>query len=468
VASIPEGYREVPEEDRLKAKSFFDSARARGETGNFEYCIELYLSGLAFDPDEVKAHQELRDFSMKRKASGGKSLGFFDAMKLRRSSKDDKQNMLNAEKLLAYDPGNTDYMVTLMQNAHRGGYFDTVLWVGPILQRANADDKKPDFGKFIILRDVYKSLNQWRLATDATNYALRMRPEDMELQTEVKNLGAMSTMDEGKYGEAGSFRDSVKDMGKQTRLMIAEKDMQDEGGHAALIAEAEAEFKAEPDDVGKMMKLVDVLEKTELPEHEGRAVELLQKCFEKTKQYRYRMRIGAIQIKQMARMERSKRAALAADPANAELRQEYAQLRKEQNQFELDEFQAAAQAYPTEMRFKYEAGKRLFNLAMYKEAIPVLQVARNDPKYRVDAGILLACSFLEAGYTDEADDTLANLIRDYPIQGDTKCKDMYYWRARALEQKNQKAESLQHYSKVTQWDFNYRDVQVRMKKLKGV
>jgi len=468
VASIPEGYREVPEEDRAKAKSFFDSARTRGTTGNFEYCIELYLNGLSFDPDAVEAHQELRDFSMKRKASGGKSLGFFEAMKLRRSSKDDKQNMLNAEKLLAYDPGNTDYMVSLMQNAHRGGYFDTVLWIGPILQRANADDKKPDFGKFIILRDVYKSLNQWKLATDATNYALRMRPEDMELQTEVKNLGAMDTMDSGKYGEAGSFRTSVRDMSKQSRLMFAEKDVQDMDGHVAIIADAEAEYKAAPDDISKAMKLVDALEKTEQPDYESRAIELLQQAFDKTKQYRYRLRIGLMQIKQMARMERGKRAALAADPTNADLRQEYAQFRKEQNQFELEEYQAASQNYPTEMRYKFEVGRRMFNLGMHKDAIPVLQQARNDPKYRVDAGLLLACSFLEAGFADEADDTLAGLIRDYPIQGDTKSKEMFYWRARTLEQKNLKAESLQHYSKVAQWDFNYRDVQARMKKLKGV
>lgn len=468
MASIPEGYREVPEEDRIKAKSFFDRARTPGNTGNFEFCIELFLLGLALDPDAVPAHQELRDYSMKRKASGGKPVGFFEAMKLRRGSKDDKQNMLNAEKLLAYDPGNTDYMVSLMQNAHRGGYFDTVLWIGPILQRANADSKKPEFSKFIILRDVYKSLNQWQLATDATNYALRMRPEDMELQTELKNLGAMSTMKEGNYGEAGSFRDSVKDMGKQARLMFAEKDVQDMGGHAAMIAEAEAEYKADPEDIGKTMRLVDALEKTENPDYESRAIEILQKLHDQTKQYRYRMRIGAIQIKQMSRMERGKRAALAADPTNADLRQEYTQLRKEQTQFELDEFQAAAREYPTEMRYKFETGKRMFNLGMHKDAIPVLQQARNDPKYRVDAGLLLACSFLEAGYADEADETLANLIRDYPIQGDTKSKDMFYWRARTLEQKNQKAESLQHYSKVAQWDFNYRDVQARMKKLKGV
>ena len=29
------------------------------------------------------------------------------------------------------------------------GFYDTVMWMGPILQKANADDRKPDFNKFI-------------------------------------------------------------------------------------------------------------------------------------------------------------------------------------------------------------------------------------------------------------------------------------------------------------------------------
>jgi hypothetical protein len=133
---------------------------------------------------------------MKRKASGGKPMGMMERAKLR-SSKDDKQNMLNAEKMLAYDPGNTDHMVSLLQNAQRAGCYDSVLWVGPILLKANSDQKKPDFNKYIILRDVYKSIHEWARAVEACQYAAAMRPEDMDLQTELKNLGAYRTMKEG-------------------------------------------------------------------------------------------------------------------------------------------------------------------------------------------------------------------------------------------------------------------------------
>ena len=101
VAEVPEGYKEVPPEDRAKAKVFFERGKTVAGTGNYEYAIEMYLQGFALDPDAIDAHQELRDISLKRKASGGKAMGFLEAMKLKRPNSDDKVNMLNAEKLMS-------------------------------------------------------------------------------------------------------------------------------------------------------------------------------------------------------------------------------------------------------------------------------------------------------------------------------------------------------------------------------
>jgi tetratricopeptide (TPR) repeat protein len=466
VAEVPEGYKEVPPEDRAKAKVFFERGKTVAGTGNYEYAIEMYLQGFALDPDAIDAHQELRDLSLKRKVSGGKAIGFMEAMKLKRPNSDDKVNMLHAEKLMSYDPGNTDHMQSLLQSAYRGGYWDTVLWVGPIFQTANAADKKSDFGKFILLRDVYKGLKRWRLAADACQYALKLRPHDMDLTTELKNLGAMDTMQSAGYEKGGSFRDQIRDMNKQSMLLTGDKDFADLDAMTAIIHQAEADYKAEPNDPSKAMKLVDALEKTEHSDFESKAIDILQDWYDKTKQFRYRQRIGLIHMKQLARMERSKREALTLDPKNEDLRKEYTDFRREQIEFEFKEYELASGAYPTDMRWRFEMGKRMFSLSNFLGAIPVLQQARNDPKYRVDAGLLLALAFYNAKFLDEADDTLANLIRDYQIQGDDRSKEMFYWRGRVLEEKGMTPEALAHYSKVAQWDFNFKDVQARMKRLK--
>ncbi len=466
MADVPQGYQNVPEEDQKKAKVFFDYGTSAAGTGNYDYAIEMYLQGLMLDPDATDAHQRLRDISLKRKASGGKDLGFMDKMKLGKG-KEDRESMINYTKLLSYDPGNTDRMVSMLQTALRAGFYDTVMWLGPILQKANADDKKPDFNKFVTLKDAYKGLKQWKLATDACTYALRLRPDDMDLHTEMKNLGAQHTMDSGGYGGGGSFRDSVKDMAGQAKLMAGDKDIRNVDVMAALIADAEAELAKEPNEPGKIMKLVEALVKSESPDYENRAIEVLDEAFQRTKQFRFRHNIGKIKMSQMTRMERSLRANLQANPTDPTARAQYAQYIQEKTQEELTELQLWVENYPTETGYRMEVAKRMFDLKMHGDSIPIFQQARNDPKYRIDAGIYLGRAFLAAEFLEEAIDTLKGIIDDYQLKGDARSKEMNYWYGRALEQKGEIPSAIKAYSQVAMMEFNYRDVQARIKKLRA-
>ncbi len=469
MAEVPEGYRAVSEEDSRKAKVFFEFGRTAAETGNFEYAIEMYLQGLAVDPEEIEAHQALREISLKRKASGGKSLGMRDRMKLPRAAKDDnKQNMLNAERLLAFDPGSTDYMVTLLTSAHKAGYWDTAIWIGPILLRANSELPKPDVSKYLTLKNVYKDLRRWKDATEAAHYALRVKPDDMDLHTELKNLGAQNAMTEGGYETSRSFRDSVRDMNKQQKLMDEEKGSFSEDAMSRMVREAEAEYRADPEESGKLMKLVDTYEKTADPELENRATQLLEKWFEKTRQFRFRQRIGKIHIGQMKRMERQLQQEMQGNPADESLKKDYEQFVREKLEFELKEYKLWSENYPTEMNLRFEVARRLIALKYYDEAIPVLQQARMDPKYKYDAAVLLGIAFLESQYVDEAVETLQVAIDDYSGRGDQRSKEMYYWQGRALENKGDNETAIKRYSQLAQWDFGYRDVQTRIKRLRAL
>lgn len=467
VADIPQGYQEVPEEDRRKAKVFFDRGKTVAGTGQYDYAIEMFLQGLTIDPDAVEAHQDLREISLRRKASGGKNLGMFERMKIK-SGKDDKQNMLTAEKLLAYDPGNTDQMMTMTDSAYKAGFYDTVMWIGPLTFKANGDSGKPDFNKYQKLKDIYRALGQWKLATDACQAAVELRPDDMDLIKELKDLGAEHTMSIGKYAGGGSFRDSIKDMDGQRKLLEADMDVRTEDMMSRMIRESEAEWKAQPDEAGKIGKYVDALVKSEVPANENKAVEILTNAFEKTKQFRFRQAAGRIKIKQMDREERLRREKMQKNPQDEAVREEYRKFFLDKTEEELKEFTLWAEAYPTDLIHKYEVAKRMFALQRFSEAIPVFQTARQDPKIRVEASIFLARSFLEASFIDESVDTLHALIEDYQIKGDAKSKEMYYWYARALEGRNEVQPAIKAYSQVAQWDFNYRDVQARIKRLRGL
>jgi tetratricopeptide (TPR) repeat protein len=467
VADVPEGYHDIPDEDQKKAKVFFGHGATVAGTGNYEYAIEMYLDGLRLDPDATQAHQELRDISLKRKAAGGKDLGMFEKMKLAKAGKDDRETMINSEKLLSYDPGNTDRMITMIEAALRAGFYDTVMWMGPILQKANADDRKPDFTKFIKLKNAYKELKQWKLAADACTYAIRLRPDDMDLNTEMKNLGAQHTMDSGGYDKRGSFRDSVRDMNTQSKLLKQDMDVRNVDQMAGIIADAEKDYLQDKTDNVKLMKYVEALVKTETPDYENRAIEVLDDMFKRSRQFRYRHNIGKIKFAQMSRMERTLRMAVQADPQDTGARTTYVNYIKEKTQEELTELLLWIENYPTETQYRMEAAKRMFDLGQYGEAIPVFQQVRSDPKFRVEAGVYLGRSFLMADFLDEAIDTLKGIIDEYQLKGDTKSKEMTYWYARSLEQKGDLAGSIKAYSQVAMMEFNYRDVQARIKKLRS-
>ena len=469
-AALLRGYRDIPEEDRNKAQVFFDRAKTVAGTGNYEYAIEMYIQGLNIDPENVEAHQALRDISLKRKASGGKDMGMLDRMKLGSKKGDDKLSMLNAEKLLAYDPGNMDRMLAVFQSAYRAGFYDTVLWIGPILQRANAEAKKPDYHKFIAMRDVYNALEEYKLATEACHYALTLRPDDMNLQQEMKNLAAKQTMKGGKYGTAKSFRESVRDRELQDKLLEQDRDVHEVDAMARVIHEADVAWQSDPEDPAKFTKLIDALRRPEQTEYENRAIELLEDAYKRSGQFKWRQRIGEIRMAQLGRQERALRSEVEEhknDPDYAEWKQKYKEFAAEKAKTELDEFKLILEHYPTDSNARFQVAYRTFLLGQFQEAIPVFQQVRTDPKYRVLASILLGQAFLGAGFPDEAVDTLKVVIDEYPGRGDEKSMQMFYWYARALEEKRDMAAALKAYSQVAQWNFNYADVQQRIKRLRS-
>jgi tetratricopeptide (TPR) repeat protein len=466
VADVPDGYQAISPEDQKNAVTFFTRGQTVAGTGNYDYAIEMYLQGLTRDPEAIPAHQALRDISMKRKASGGKKLGMFDAMKLR-GGKDDKQAMLNAEKLLAYDPGETGHMINMMEAAVRGGFYDTVMWIGPITLQANNSQSKPDFNTYIKLKNAYIKIGRWDKANEAMKYAVSMRPEDSDLIREARDIAATDAMKQGGYDKGGSFRDSVRDMAGQKELMMQDTDVRSMDVLRRQILAAEEEWKAQPNEPGKLMKLVDLLQKTENPEYENRAIELMESAFEQTKQFRYREKSGTIIMAQLSRMERAKRAEVAANPNDETRRKDYQEFQRERAERELQIFQEQMDAYPTDMSKKYQVGARLFQLGRYDEAIPIFQKSRDDPKYKIASAVALGQSFLEAGFVDEAVDTLKDVLEGYEIKNDTKYTEMTYWYGRALEKKGDVQAALKAYSGVAQSNFNYRDVQARIKRLRA-
>lgn len=126
------------DDKKRRSEHLFDHGRRLEAEGKTDAAIEMFLSGLMAEPDNLSAHRELRTIALKRTAAGGKSLGMMEAIRLKRRRRNDLQNLINAEKLMTFEPGNIDHMVAFRAVAERCGLEEVSDWAESILRKATA------------------------------------------------------------------------------------------------------------------------------------------------------------------------------------------------------------------------------------------------------------------------------------------------------------------------------------------
>src|SRR3712207_5954107 len=99
------------------SQQYFRRAGDMAAEGLYEYAIDLFLDGLRDDPGNIEMHAALRDVALKRAAAGGADLPTLAKMKLRRPGADAVEDLINTEKLLAYDPANREWVAAAIRHA---------------------------------------------------------------------------------------------------------------------------------------------------------------------------------------------------------------------------------------------------------------------------------------------------------------------------------------------------------------
>jgi len=471
-AGSPKAPSSVTEQDKIKARKWFEHGKAVADSHNYDYAIECFINGLALWPEAVEeGHKPLRAVAFARLGAGKKKPGILEALKYPTSSRDPLQSALNAERLLAKDPNNLTYMAALLKNAFKAGCEQTCLWLGAIFLEEAATASKPQPDKLTTICDVFEQLGDQanqrgdvQVAVQAFEYAaqalealVRLKPNDGPIQDRLRNVSGKLTIAKGHFETAGDFRDSLRDADKQRELHDQDRMVQDEQRLNELIDAARKEASANPNETGKVFGLVDLLLRRGRREDEDEAIRILIDGFKRTKVYQFKMRADEIRIRQLRRQAREIVAKADKQAAREHL--------KKQLEFEIAVFKERIEHYPTESRFKYELGKRLFQDRRFDEAVPVLQQARTDPKYKIACQCLIAQCFFHKGYYDQAIELLKDAIEEYELAGDETSKDLHYWLARCYEAAGQNDLAAKTHGQIIQWDYNYRDVRQRLEKL---
>lgn len=453
--------------DLSKAVAFFKRAEEVAATDNFDYAIDLYIEGLQRAPDAVEqGHKPLRHNALIRQAKGGKKPSVIDKMKHARG-KNPFENMLNAEFLLAKDPDNLTYAEQMLKAAVAGEFKKTAMWIADLIFEANKALDKPSLQTFLLLKGSYSAMEEYAKAVSACGYACRLKPDDAALADEFKNLSACLTMQRGKYDGNGDFRESIKDRESQEKFQSQQAAVKSIDFRQRAVAEARQllESDGSPQNV---LKLTDALTELQTDEADSEAIALLEDAYKQLKDFAFKRRAGEITLRMIRRNVRRAKADLERNPSDDKARDAFAEATKRLLAAELDHYRLCMENYPTDLRFRYEYGVRLMRNQKYDQAIPYLQDARKEPKHRISAMNKIGLCFFMKGWFSDAIDILKQAIEEYEIKDNDIAKDLRYNLARAYEQQGNTEEALELYRRLAQLDFSYKDVRVKVDKLRKV
>ena len=449
-----------------RAKVFFEHAEEAARTDNFDYAIDMFIEGLKAAPDAVtEGHKPLRHIALIRQGKGGKKPSITERLK-RGRGKTALEQMLNAEFLLAKDLDNLQHAEAMMKAAVQGGYKQTAEWIADLIFQAHCASDNTPAQAFVQLKDAYAAVGLFEKALAACRYAANLRPDDDELKDALRDLSAQFTVQRGRYGQEGDFRDSIKDREEQARLQAQAAVVKTRDYRLAVVAEAREAFAQNPHLATNIFTLADALADLAEDKSENEAIELLEKTYSTTRDFSFKRHSGELRLKQFRRKVRAARDRLEGEPGNEKTKAELEAMTSEMDKFELDHLRLCVDNYPTDLWVKYQYGLSLMRNERYDDAIPLFQEARKDPRHTIEAANKMGLCFFLKGWLQDAVDIFKQAIKKHEIPDDELAKELRYNLGRAYEQLANLTEALELYRKIAQIDYAYKDVRQRVDRMR--
>ena len=468
--------------DLPRARKFFEHALAVADARNYAYAIECYINGLRHDPDNLAQHEALHEVALKYKVGGGKPASLIERFKS--LGKDPVSRMLDAEKSWSKDTINVSLMLAFLEKAVEAdraegelNLGEVAFWVGQHVLQSAVANKKSNKTIFVRTSELFETIGRYDMAVESCKRALVLDSEDKVLLMRLKDLETEQTMAEGGYsdsvGEEGGFRKSVRNLAKQRALEQDDQIAKTSSAIDETIERRRAEYEEDPQDIDRLRKLVQALRQKSEDETDDEAIKLLTEAYTQTGQYRHKSDIGDTRMAQFSRQLRALRK--STQDGDEQAGRQFKQLRSEQLTFELEEYTDRVKNYPTDMKLRFELGKRLQLSKKFDDAIAMFQEAQADPRNRAACLFALGVCYLQKDWNDEAVNSLKRGIESHAIADDRLALNMRYALMDALEKQAIRSkdidlarEAQEMASQILQTNINYRDIRERLDKIRAI
>jgi tetratricopeptide (TPR) repeat protein len=447
-------------------RSHWLKAVAAMELRNLGYAISLLQGLLRQEPEFLTGRQLLRRAEVTK--SKAEKRAFFNIstapialMKAQREFKKEPRRSIDIiEKILEDEPYNRQANLLLKEAAVAAGFPEIGLFALQTLLEQNPRDVK-------ILHELarlHHDLGQSDEEVAAYNRITAIEPNDAEALRRGKDASARASMTSGGWTQAESYRDLIKDkevatsLEQQTRAHLSGESLEQQ------ILETYQRHEAEPQNVDFARRLADLHEQKDDFDN---AIAWYTYAADLTQ----RSDPGLLRNIADLKMKRSEREIaeheefLAANGGDEELRVQRSQAllaaRKKRAEMLIDDARKRSDRNPTDLQLRFELGDHLVSAGRYRDALPELQRARQNPNARLKAMNLLGRCYRELNMLDLAARQLEDASKEILTMDATK-KEIVYNLGLVYDKMGAAEKAIACMKQIYEADYGYKDVAERV------
>jgi tetratricopeptide (TPR) repeat protein len=176
-------------------------------------------------------------------------------------------------------------------------------------------------------------------------------------------------------------------------------------------------------------------------------------------------KVADLKMRQLEQQIRAEEQYLAShdssDPTCTERKARLEQARQARAEILIEDARKRVERNPTDLQVRCELGERLAQAGLYRDALPQLQRARQNPHARLKAMNLLGRCYRELGMLDLAARQLEDASQEMMMMDAVK-KESLYDLGLVYEQMGDRTRYLEAMKRIYEADYGYRDVAARV------
>jgi len=447
-------------------RSLWLKAMAAVELRNFGYVISLLQGILKQEPQFLTGRQLLRRAEMAKQKASKKS--FFNistapiaVMKAQREIKKDPARAVEMiEKVLEEEPYNRQANLTLKEAAVAAGWPE----IGVFAMRTLLEENPRDVKLLRELGQLYHKTGQNEEEVEIYNRITEIDPLDAAALRLGKDASARASMSTGGWTQAESYRELIKD--KDVAISLEQQNRMQLTGEALeqQIAELQARQQAEPQNVDLARRLGALSEQKDDIES---AMKWYQRAVDLTggRDAGLIRKVSDLKMRGAERDIAAHEEFLAAhqkkDAVHAKKTEELQAAKKKRAGILIEETKKQLERNPTDLQLRFELGEHLVSAQRFREAVPELQRARQNPNARLKAMNLLGVCYRELGMLDLAMKQFEDAAKEITTMDPMK-KEIVYNLGIVYEKMGEREKSLNCMKQIYEADYGYKDVAKRV------